>query len=114
MYCLDERKDGLLAVKEGGVGFFELRWNSAGSDGLAARDARVADGRAVDPVPILDFKPRPAPSLSLLSDVEQKTESRARGVVAPLDLERPPLPDGTRKDGFLIPARTGVVLDVVA
>lgn len=89
-------------------------WNSAGSDGRADRDARVADGRAVDPVPIFVFKPRPRPSLSLLSDVEQNTASRARGVVAPLDLDRPPFPDGTRSDGFLRPARTGVVLEVVA
>jgi hypothetical protein len=68
----------------------------------------------VDPVPILDFRPRPTASLSLLSDVEQKTESRARGVVAPLDLDRPPLPDGIRSDGLFKPAKTGVVFEVVA
>jgi hypothetical protein len=92
----------------------EVRWNSAGSDGRAALEARVALGRAVDPVPVLDFRPRPTPSLSLLSDVEQKTESRARGVVAPLDLDRPTLPDGIRSDGFRRPAKTGVVFEVVA
>jgi hypothetical protein len=86
--------------------------NSAGSEGRADRDARVADGRAVEPVPILGF--RPTPSLSLLSDVEQKTESSARGVVAPLDLDKPPLPDRTRSDGFLRPVMTGVVFVVVA
>jgi hypothetical protein len=114
VYCFDERYDGLLAVNEAGVGVFDDRWNSAGSDGRAARDALVALGRAVDPVPILFFKPRPTPSLSLLSDVEQNTESRASGVVAPLDLDRHPLPDGTRSDGFRRPAMTGVVLEVVA
>jgi hypothetical protein len=69
----------------------------------------------VDPVPILDLESlTPSTSLSLLSDVEQKTESSARGVQVPLDLERPPLPDGTRSDGFLRPVKTGVVLEVVA
>jgi len=103
-----------LAGKEG-LGVLEDRWNSTGSDGRADRDARVVVGRAVDPVPILDLESLiPSTSLSLLSDVEQKTESSARGVVAPLDLDRPPLPDGTRSDGFLRPVKTGVVLDVVA
>lgn len=101
-------------MKEVGVGVLEDRWNSAGSEGRAALETRAALGRAVDPVPILVFNPRPTPSLSLLSDVEQNTESRASGVVAPLDLDRPPLPDGTLSDGFLIPAKTGVVLEVVA
>ena len=101
-------------MNEGVAGDFEDRWNSAGSDGRAAREALLVPGRAVDPVPILDLRPRPTPSLSLLSDVEQKTESRARGVVAPLDLDKPPLPLGTRSDGFLRPAMTGVVLVVVA
>jgi hypothetical protein len=103
-----------LAGKEG-LGVLKDRWNSTGSDGRADRDGRVVAGRAVDPVPILDLGSlTPSTSLSLLSDVEQKTESSARGVQVPLDLERPPLPDGTRSDGFLRPVKTGVVLEVVA
>lgn len=110
-YCFDERHDGLLAGK-GGLGVLKGRLNSAGNEARGAREARVAVGRAVNPVRILAF--RPTPSLSLLSDDERSAVSGARGVVAPLDFDRPSLPDRTRSGGFLRPVKTGVVFDVVS
>lgn len=85
---------------------------STGNEGRAAREARVETGRAVEVVPILGF--RLLPSLSLLSEVEQKTESNARGVVAPLDLDTFRSVPGTCSEAFLRPLSTGVALEVVA
>lgn len=68
----------------------------------------MAVGLTVDDMLSLALVRCAAPSLSLLSEVEQKTESWARGVIAPLDLDSLS-PLGARSEA----PRIGVALVVV-
>ena len=84
-----------------------------GRDGRAERDARVLEvGLAVVAVVALSRSFRfPVPSLSLLSDVEQKTESMTSGVLAPVDLDSFS-PAGTARDDLGVELRNGVFVVV--
>lgn len=107
-YSFDVRYDG--ARREAPA----LLLNSTGRDGRPERDVRLAAaGRAVDVVALSrSLLRRPVPSLSLLSEVEQKTESLARGVTAPLDFDNFSVL-GICNDDFLVAPKRGVVLAVL-
>lgn len=89
--------------------------NSIGREGRAERDDRVAPvGLAVVAVVALrrSLLRLPVPSLSLLSEVEQNTESITVGVLAPpVDLDSLS-PLGTFSDDVLVAPGIGVVFDV--
>jgi hypothetical protein len=108
-YSFEARYDG--ARREAPA----LLLNSIGRDGRAERDAREFEiGLAVVAVVALrrSLFRFPVPSLSLLSDVEQKTESITSGVLAPVDFDSFS-PAGRARDDLGVELNRGVVFVLV-